>query len=132
MSEPDVLIVDDDPDMVETMEMVLAVDGVACRTAANGVEALEKVAAQRPAVVLLDMLMPIMNGWDTAHELRERYGRTVPIIVVTASEHASRRATEADADGVLAKPFDIDELRRIVAHHLGRKREHVGVEQRFP
>ena len=120
MSERDVLIVDDDPDMIETMQLVLAHAGYTCRTASNGVEALEQVAAQRPGVVLLDMLMPIMNGWDTAHELRERYGRTVPIIVVTASEHASRRAAEADADGVLAKPFDIDDLRRIVAHHVGR------------
>ena len=121
MIEPDVLIVDDDPDMLETMELVLSRDGYACRTASNGVEALEKVAAARPGVVLLDMLMPIMNGWDTAHELRQRYGRTVPIIVVTASEHSCARASEVDADAVLAKPFDIDELRRLVGRHVPRR-----------
>lgn len=121
MREPDVLIIDDDPDMLETMQLVLGCDGHPCRTASNGVEALEKVAAARPGVVLLDMLMPIMNGWDTAHELRQRYGRTVPIIVVTAAENARARAAEVDADGVLAKPFDIDELRRLVERHVPRR-----------
>jgi DNA-binding response OmpR family regulator len=64
-----------------------------------------------------------MNGWDTAHELHERYGRTVPIIVVTASEHARERGKEVGADGVLAKPFDINELRDLVARFIGRTPE---------
>jgi len=123
MSSPDILIVDDDPDMVETLELVLCADGYSCRTASNGAEALDMAAAKRPGLVLLDMLMPVMNGWDCAHELRQRYGRTVPIVVVTASEHAGKRAAEADADDVLPKPFDIDELRRIVARHLDHKRD---------
>jgi len=123
MSEPDVLIVDDDPDMRETLQLVLCRNGYKCRTASNGIEALDQAAAARPGVVLLDMLMPLMNGWDTAHELRERYGHTVPIIVVTASEHAGERATEVGADDVLAKPFDIDDLRRLVARHLGRAKD---------
>lgn len=119
MSDHDILIVDDDPDMRETIELVLGGDGVRCRTASNGAEALEQAAAARPGVVLLDMLMPVMNGWDTAYELRKRYGHSVRIVIVTASEHAAERAREVDADDVLAKPFDIADLRRIVAHQLG-------------
>ena len=117
MSE-DVLIVDDDADMRETLEAILVSDGYPCRTAANGLEALELCALDQPGVVLLDMLMPIMNGWDTAHELRERYGKTVPIVVVTASEHSAERAAEINADDVLPKPFDIDDLRQIIARHI--------------
>lgn len=126
MSDPDVLIVDDDPDMLETMQLVLCSDGFSCRTASNGAEALTAAAASRPAVVLLDVLMPVMNGWDTAHELRQRYGHAVRIVVVTASEHAAERARELDADDVLPKPFDIDELRRMVAHHLGHPHRAAG------
>jgi CheY-like chemotaxis protein len=121
MTERDVLIVDDDPDMRETMQLVLEHDGYPCRMASNGVEALEQAAITPPGVVLLDMLMPVMNGPDTAHELRERYGRTVWIIAVTASEHAGKRATDIGADAVLAKPFDIAELRRLISHYLGAK-----------
>lgn len=119
MTARDVLIVDDDPDMLETMQLLLHRDGYPCRTASNGVEALAQVESAQPGMVLLDMVMPVMNGWETAHALREKYGRTIPIIAVTASEHAGIRAAEAGADAVLAKPFDIAELRGLVECHLG-------------
>ena len=114
----DVLIVDDDPDLVETIEMLLEAQGFRCRHAANGKEALAEVAIAIPSLVLLDMLMPIMNGWDTARELRARYGRGIPIVIVTAAEHAEARGDEIGADGVLAKPFDIQQLLRIVARYV--------------
>jgi len=113
-----VLVVDDDPDMLDTITMVLEAAGYATRTATNGREALDEVAEHTPGLILLDMLMPIMNGWECARELRGRYAHSLPIVVVTAAEHARMRAEEVDADDVLAKPFDIHELRRIVAQHL--------------
>jgi DNA-binding response OmpR family regulator len=115
-----VLVVEDDPDMLEIIAAILGAEGYAYRTAHNGVEALDAVNGERPAVVLLDMLMPVMNGWQTAAELHHRYGRTVPIVAVTAAEHAEAAATEIGADDVLAKPFEIDDLLRVVSRYCRR------------
>lgn len=114
----DVLVVDDDADMAEVMEMILSEAGYRVRSARNGKEALEAVAARRPALVLLDMLMPVMNGWQCARELRARYGRAIPIVVVTAAEHARASAEEVGSDGVLAKPFELSLLLRLVRQHV--------------
>jgi two-component system, chemotaxis family, chemotaxis protein CheY len=121
MSErEDVLVVDDEPDMQEVMGLILGTAGYAVRTAANGKQALEAVEQRMPALILLDMLMPVMDGWQFARELRARHGRGPPIVVVTAAEHAHDRGQEIGADEVLPKPFDVDELLRIVAR-LGVK-----------
>ena len=114
----DVLIVDDDPDMVTIIRIMLDDAGYQVRSARNGKEALESVATKMPAVVLLDILMPVMDGWQCARELRARYGRRVPIVVVTAAEHAGARAEQVGCDDVLAKPFEMAELLRIVARYV--------------
>ena len=114
----DVLIVDDDPDMVTIIRIMLDDAGYQVRSARNGKEALESVATKMPAVVLLDILMPVMDGWQCARELRARYGRRVPIVVVTAAEHAGARAAQVGGDDVLAKPFEMAELLRIVARYV--------------
>lgn len=111
----DVLVVDDDPDMIEALELVLHRAGYATRSADNGQRALEEVAAQRPALVVLDMLMPVMDGWCCARELRARYGRSLPIVMVSAAEHVRSRAAEIAVEDVLPKPFEVGELLRIVA-----------------
>ena len=114
----DVLVVDDDPDLREIVRIMLDVSGYEVRCARNGKEAVEAVAEKRPAVVLLDMLMPVMDGWQCARELRSRYGRAVPIVVVTAAEHARARADQIGGiDDVLPKPFEMDDLLRVVARY---------------
>lgn len=113
----EVLVVDDDPDLVEVMLLVLRGAGYAVRSAANGKQALEVVKAGKPALILLDMLMPVMDGWQFARELRAGWGREVPVVVVTAADHARARSDEIAADEVLPKPFDVDELLRVVARH---------------
>jgi CheY-like chemotaxis protein len=121
IDSPDVLVVDDDPDLREVVGSMLQVSGYEVRCAGNGQEAVEAVAQKMPAVVLLDMLMPVMDGWQCARELRARYGRSVPIVVVTAAEHARARADQVgDVDGVLSKPFDMDDLLRVVARFFER------------
>lgn len=114
----DVLVVDDNADMVEVMELMLGQAGYSVRSASNGEEALEAVAARMPDLVLLDLLMPVMDGWQCARELRSRYGRAVPIVVVTAAEHARASAAQIGADEVLSKPFEVSLLLKVVAHHV--------------
>ncbi|BDG06030.1 response regulator [Anaeromyxobacter oryzae] len=113
-----VLVVEDDPDLLALLEMVVADAGHRVRTASNGLEALARVAEERPGVILLDMRMPVMNGWEFARELRARHGRCCAIVVLTAAENAQQRAAEIGADGWLAKPFDLDDVLAAIAHHL--------------
>ena len=116
----DVLVVDDDPDMVEAMLLVLGQAHYPCRSAANGQQALDAVADRIPAVVLLDMLMPVMDGWQFEQELHARHGRDVPIVVVTAAEHGRARSHEVGADEVLSKPFNVSDLLNIVERYIRR------------
>ena len=69
-----------------------------------------------PDLILLDMLMPVMDGWQCARELRARYGRSVPIVIVTAAEHARASAAQIGADAVLSKPFEVS--LKVVARHV--------------
>lgn len=116
----DVLIVDDDSDMLDALKAILGSNGYECRGATNGQHALELIANAKPALVLLDMQMPVMNGWECARKLRKSYGRGLPIVVVTAAKHAATRRDEADADGVLPKPFAIEQLLRVVGRYAAR------------
>jgi CheY-like chemotaxis protein len=114
----DVLVVDDNADMVDVMALMLEDAGYSVRIASNGKEALDAVATRMPDLVLLDMLMPVMDGWQCARELRARYGRSVPIVIVTAAEHARASAAQIGADAVLSKPFEVSLLLKVVARHV--------------
>ncbi len=105
-----ILVVEDDPDLLSLMEMILEGDGYRVRTAREGREALARVEQELPALVFLDMRMPGMNGWEFAREFRARHGAACPIVVVTAAEDARRRAEEIAAQGWLAKPFEIGDV----------------------
>jgi two-component system, chemotaxis family, chemotaxis protein CheY len=104
-----VLVVDDDPSILDTVTAILSNEGYQVKAAGGGEEALALVSAWRPTLVLLDMRMPLMDGWAVARALREA-GSTIPIVVMTAAENAKRWAEEIDAAGHIAKPFDLDEL----------------------
>ena len=121
----DVLVVDDDPDLMEIVRIMVMSSGYEVRCARNGREAIERVEEKKPAVVLLDMLMPVMDGWQCARELRQRYGHDVPIVVVTAAEHVRARADEVGVDEVLPKPFEMDDLLRVVARYALKKKPDV-------
>ncbi len=114
-----VLVVEDDPDLLALEEAFLAEAGYRVSCAADGLEALDRVEREMPGLILLDMRMPRMNGWEFAREFRARYGNACPIAVITAAENARLRAQEIDADAWLEKPFDLDEVLRLVARHLG-------------
>lgn len=118
-SPPLILIVDDDADMREAVQAALSAKGYRTETAGNGEEALQRVAATVPNLILLDMRMPIMDGWTFAQTLRDRYGRRIPIVVVTAAEDSKLRADEIGANADLGKPFEMVRLHEVVADTIG-------------
>ena len=113
-----VLVVEDDADLREMELSILEEAGYRTLAAPEGQAALALLERERPRLILLDMKMPGMNGWDFARELRRRHGRAIPVVVVTAAESARQRAQEVEAEGWLGKPFDIDVLVETVARHL--------------
>ncbi len=118
MSEHPILVVDDDPSILATVSEILEFEGYPVETATNGAEALQVVESDAPSLVLLDMRMPVLNGWDFAQALRER-GIALRIVVMTAAQNARRWAEEIQADGYLAKPFDLPALLNTVEHLYG-------------
>jgi DNA-binding response OmpR family regulator len=117
----DVLIIEDDIDLAEIMESTLQAAGYDVRAAEDGRAALAMIEERMPALILLDMCMPKMDGWEFAHAFRNRHADAVPIIVVTAGEHARRRHAEIGARDVLPKPFNLEALRRIVNKHTSAR-----------
>lgn len=113
-----VLVVDDDTSILDTVSAILEGEGYDVVSATSGEEALDAVKRRRPAVILLDMRMPVMDGWAVARALRSQ-GINVPIVVMTAAESAKRWADEVGAEGYLAKPFGLDELLQIVQRFRG-------------
>lgn len=118
MSAPRLLVVDDDPDLPELLVTLLTSRGYDVDVASNGAEALESIGRRLPALILLDMRMPVMDGWTFARIFRDRYDRRAPIVVLTAAESAAARATEIGAEGHLDKPFDLENLYAEVARFV--------------
>jgi CheY-like chemotaxis protein len=106
VSECPVLVVDDDPGIRDTVSAILELEGYAVQAAEDGAVALRLMESLLPHVVLLDMRMPVMDGWAFAREARAR-GYASRIVVMTAAQDAPRWAAEVEADGVLPKPFEL-------------------------
>jgi DNA-binding response OmpR family regulator len=111
----EILVVDDEATIVAFIAELLAEEGYSIRTASNGAQALEAIAAQSPALVLLDYSMPRMTGVDVVQQLR-RSGSMLPIIGMSAEEHAELFLAQG-ANAFLHKPFDLDTLLTHVAAH---------------
>jgi class 3 adenylate cyclase len=108
-----ILVVDDVPVNVKLLADLLTVKGYDVVTAANGAEALAKVEKDRPGIVLLDVMMPGMSGYDVCRKIRENPATTMlPIIMVTALDPSQERVKgiEAGADDFLSKPINQPEL----------------------
>ena len=112
-----ILVVDDDYAIRMAVSEILQFEGYSVATAANGAEALAAIERLKPSLVLLDMRMPVLDGWGFARALRER-GVQVPTVIMTAAHDAAVWASEIGADGYLPKPFQIQELLDVVARHV--------------
>jgi CheY-like chemotaxis protein len=114
-----ILVVDDDQTILVSVAELLELEGYAVATAGNGAEALELTRDLRPRLVLLDMRMPVLDGWAYAREVRAR-DFTPRIVVMTAAQDARRWADEIGADGFIPKPFEADQLIEAVERVVGR------------
>jgi DNA-binding response OmpR family regulator len=122
--QPKVLVVDDEPDIVRYLEHVLRRLGYEAVSAGDGAEALAKAAEDPPDLVLLDVMMPVMDGFAVCRALREREAtRLVPVVVMTALQGVDNRVKvlEHGADDVLTKPVDERELVARIQGALARK-----------
>lgn len=110
---PRVLVVDDEPQVVELLQEFLAAKGYQVLTASDGEEALRKVKEERPHVVLLDVRMPKMNGLEVLKRVRE-IDHEVGVIMVTGvmEEETGRQALQLGAFDYITKPLDLKYLER--------------------
>jgi CheY-like chemotaxis protein len=111
-----VLVIDDDEGIRDLVAAALSALGYGVVSVGDGATALERLATLQPAVILLDMLMPTMDGWEFARLYEERPGPHAPIIVLTAAHEAQARAAEINADAWLAKPFHLVDLYACIDH----------------
>ena len=111
-----VLIVDDDPNLLEVTSFVIESEGMAVETARNGEEALASLRAGRlPVLVLLDLMMPVMNGWEFLDEVaKDPSLKVIPVVVLTAAE----RAQVPETVEVLRKPMDLRALLQVVERYV--------------
>jgi DNA-binding response OmpR family regulator len=117
-----ILVADDDPGIRQLLTDVLEIEGYDVTTAADGQSAVREVAASRPDFVVLDVMMPYLDGYGVLREIRARPGQPVPVLMLTAAADAGS-AARAWSDGVdyyLAKPFVADEITNLINGVLRR------------
>lgn len=113
---PCVLVVDDDPSIRRLIVAALKRDGYAFLEAGNGREALDLMREHHPAAVVLDLMMPLVSGWDVLQErMKEPDLRAIPVIIVSANRDPDiANAVDKGICAFLPKPFDIGALSALV------------------
>jgi DNA-binding response OmpR family regulator len=120
--KPKVLIVDDEPNNVDFLEQALEDSGYQLITATNGQEALDKIQSEQPDLILLDLMMPILDGFAVLAEVKaDQVLRDIPVIIISA-EHDSKsvvKGIKQGAEDYLTKPVNADILVKKVKEYLG-------------
>lgn len=122
MSQKYVLIVDDDPDLVEAVAMNLSAKGFAIGKAYDGVEAWDSIKSRRPDLIVLDVMMPRKDGYEVCDELKKDPAwKDIPVIMLTAvgaavpnTTYSHQEGMKLLADDYIAKPVDLDKLAGMV------------------
>ncbi len=131
MDKPKILLVDDDPDIIETIQFSLDQKGYEVITSADGTDALNKARQIKPDLIVLDVMLPKENGYRVCREIKEdiregRISKQIPIILLTARDLRGEPHREklfinfSQTDAVIYKPFEMDDLLRRVQELLNR------------
>ncbi|MDO8525460.1 MAG: response regulator [Candidatus Omnitrophota bacterium] len=120
MAKGKILVVDDEIDFLEMIKLRLEANGYTVVTAMNGTEALEKLTKEKPAAVLLDILMPGMDGIDVLKKIREEDTR-VPVFIITAfsNEERFKLANKFNASGFIVKTNDLQKEIQSITSAIG-------------
>ncbi len=108
-----ILVVDDEPDIADSLKLRLDMAGYDVVTAVNGQEAVEKARSEKPDLILLDLMMPKMDGYEVCHVLRSNEDtKKTPVVVLTALQMVGDidKAFEAGANDYISKPFTNERL----------------------
>ncbi|NBX93356.1 MAG: response regulator [Proteobacteria bacterium] len=106
-----ILVVEDEPDILFSVKTFLESEGYKVFTATNGNEALEVLNKFKlPHLILLDMKMPVMNGWEFLRTFHNIYNHQAPVIIMTAAADAEQRAKEVQASSWIGKPFSFEDI----------------------
>jgi DNA-binding response OmpR family regulator len=119
---PSVLVVDDEPQVVWVLQFSLEAEGYTTYAASNGVEALREIVEHRPSMMVLDIMMPTMDGWAVLEEMLKLSDDERPRVVIVSALSSLRdraKAAELGADAYVPKPFNVDELLEVL-HGLER------------
>ncbi len=116
-----VLVVEDDPDILEAVSEALRTEGYTVACAANGMEAIEYLKTARPCIILLDLMMPVMDGRQfLVAKAQSSSLATIPVVLVSADDQLARKAEELKVAGFIQKPVDMDRLLSAIAPHCPR------------
>ncbi|WP_127587941.1 response regulator transcription factor [Paenibacillus koleovorans] len=117
-----IIVIDDDAKITSMLKRSLAFEGYAVATASNGQEGLKILLQEEPNLVVLDVMMPVIDGWEVCRRIRES-GSEVPILMLTAKDEIADRVKGLDlgADDYLVKPFALEELLARVRSLLRRR-----------
>ncbi len=117
-----ILVVDDDPAIVEAIQLALEDDGYSVETCIDGEKGLELIATLKPKVVLLDLLLSGKDGGEIIIKLKQSdETKDIPVILVSAHPSAEEISKKSGANDFLAKPFDVEVLLEIIKKHMGNK-----------
>ncbi len=123
MSNKKILVVDDEVDLVETVRFPLEREGYAVLVSYNGEDALQQARKEKPDLILLDIMLPKLDGFKVCRLLKfdERY-KYIPILMMTAKTQEKDKSLgmETGADEYVTKPFDVDQLMAKVKSYLGK------------
>jgi CheY-like chemotaxis protein len=110
-SLPRVLVVDDEEPIRSTLTEALELEGYAVRSASNGLEAFELMRRFRPGAIVLDLMMPVMSGWEFLERCRgDHTCSATPVLVISAYSKLPQEAAKLGVKACIAKPFDLDVL----------------------
>ncbi|MGZ3404948.1 MAG: response regulator [Polyangia bacterium] len=117
-----ILIVEDDPDILSSLAEAIREEGFEVETAANGYQALTRLESQRPDLIFLDLMMPLMDGWKFLESARQRFPEMVaPVVLLSAVHNLTEEARRLGVRAFLSKPFDLEDVTRL-AHSLTEPR----------